>query len=302
MEGDATPPAPVMCPLHAEFFADSAVHQTVRITAHDSLGPGIWRLSFHSPEIARTIRPGQFVMVRLSGFTDPLIGRAFALFDTRVDEAGEKCGVELVYIVKGNLTSRLIHLGPEQQLDVWGPLGNGFAPRRVDHLILVAGGIGYTPFLAVAKQFLGRQPYGEGQTDPSHAQRVTLCFGARTADQLTSIDDFRRVGVKVRLATDDGSLGHHGLVVDLLRDELRQRAETTHVMTCGPEKMMEAVGQLTEESSVSCEVSLEAPMACGIGICFSCVAGIKDEDGHWDYRRTCVEGPVFDAREIVWRV
>ncbi|MBM4058106.1 MAG: dihydroorotate dehydrogenase electron transfer subunit, partial [Planctomycetes bacterium] len=108
----------------------------------------------------------------------------------------------------------------------------------------------------------------------------------------------------VHLATLDGSLGTRGTVVDLLDAQLAAGrlgpSDRMQVATCGPEAMMAAVARWTAERSIACDVSLETPMACGIGICFTCVAPIRGADGGWDYRRTCVEGPVFDAASVVW--
>ncbi len=133
---------------------------------------------------------------------------------------------------------------------------------------------------------------------------MTFCYGARSADYLAGVEDFERVGVTVKIATDDGSRGHHGLVTDLLRQTLVAGTEQGHgsprVLCCGPEPMMEAVARVAAEAEVPCRVSLETPMACGIGICFTCVAKVRDEQGEWDYKRTCVEGPVFDASKIEW--
>jgi dihydroorotate dehydrogenase electron transfer subunit len=114
------------------------------------------------------------------------------------------------------------------------------------------------------------------------------------------VEDFQRVGVDVCLATDDGSKGHHGLASDLLTQVLEEVDQGTHVVCCGPEPMMKQVAKITQDRDISCQVSMETPMACGIGICFTCVARVRDARGDWDYRRTCVEGPVFDARQIVW--
>jgi dihydroorotate dehydrogenase electron transfer subunit len=135
---------------------------------------------------------------------------------------------------------------------------------------------------------------------------VTLCYGARQADYLAGVEDFRTLGVDVRVSTDDGSAGHHGLVTDLLSTVLNERAAAqtlrdSRIICCGPEKMMQAVADIAKQRGVACQVSLETPMACGIGICFSCVTRVRQGDGQWDYRRTCVEGPVFDAAEIVWQ-
>jgi dihydroorotate dehydrogenase electron transfer subunit len=197
------------------------------------------------------------------------------------------------------MTSRLARFVPGQQLEVWGPLGNGFALPNVDPLIMVAGGIGQTPFLALAREALGQRRYGDPPRQGTIAPRVVLCYGARSEEYLAGIDDFARLGVEVRVSTDDGSAGHHGLVTGLLEQALNEMPQA-RVACCGPEKMMEAVARMTQARGVGCQVSLETPMACGIGICFSCVARVRDEQGSWDYRRTCVEGPVFEAQQIEW--
>jgi dihydroorotate dehydrogenase electron transfer subunit len=102
------------------------------------------------------------------------------------------------------------------------------------------------------------------------------------------------------IATEDGSLGHRGRVTEVLVDLLSRSEGTARIACCGPEPMMQAVSKIAYEHKVPCEVSLETPMACGIGICFTCVAKIDQGDGTWDYRRTCVEGPIFDSQSIVW--
>jgi dihydroorotate dehydrogenase electron transfer subunit len=192
-------------PLHAAHYADSAVQQRVSIADNVRLACDTFRVRFWCVPIAGRIVPGQFLMVRLAGANDPLIGRAFAFYDTVRDEDGELTGIDIVYLAKGKFTRRLADMVPGQQLDVWGPLGNGFSVEPVEHLIMVAGGIGQTPFLALASEFLGHRQYG---TPPRHVVRsnkVTLCYGARTADMLAGVEDFQRLGVDVRLATDDGS-------------------------------------------------------------------------------------------------
>jgi dihydroorotate dehydrogenase electron transfer subunit len=123
----------------------------------------------------------------------------------------------------------------------------------------------------------------------------------RSADLLAGVEDFQEVGVDVRISTDDGTAGHHGLVTELLAKVLGENGDQRRrVLCCGPEPMMEAAAAVTARRGVPCEVSLETPMACGIGVCFSCVVKVRQGDGQWDYKRTCVEGPVFDAEKIVW--
>ncbi len=277
-------------------FADGCQFATVTVAANDRLARDTYRLRVTFPALARRIVPGQFVMVRLAGLNDPLLGRPLALYDTVLDESGQVTGVEVVYRVMGKATARLSQYLPGQSVELWGPLGNAFSPAATEHLIMVAGGIGHTPFMALAKEFLGVRTYGQRRVE--RANRVTLCYGERSAEYFAAVDAFRGTGLDVRLSSDDGSLGHHGRVTDLLRQVLDENGNRGRVVCCGPEVMMAAVARFAAERHVPCQVSLETPMACGLGICFSCVAKVLQPDGTYDYKRTCVEGPIFDAEKI----
>ena len=287
-------------PLAAAYYADRALQRTVRVVENVRLARDTYRLRVDCPEVARRIVPGQFVMLRLAGCDDPLLGRPLALYDTTLDADGRPLGLDLVYLVVGKLTGRLAQCGPGRRLDLWGPLGNGFPPRPAEHLIMVAGGIGQTPFPAVAREVLGSRRYGDPPRGVPLARQVTLCYGARSADLLAGVEDFERLGVEVRISTDDGTAGHHGLVTEVLEQLLAETAGDRRVVCCGPEPMMEAACEVARRAAVPAEVSLETPMACGIGICFSCVAKVRTADDQWDYKRTCVDGPVFDAEKILW--
>jgi dihydroorotate dehydrogenase electron transfer subunit len=229
-----------------------------------------------------------------------------------LDQNGQPVAVSVVYTVKGKFTQALSKCTAGEWVELWGPLGNGFSTKPTDHLILVAGGVGQTPMLTLASAALGKSSYGSPSQSNGYAKKVTLCYGARTKEYLAGVADFEKACTEVRIATDDGSQGHPGRVTDLLRSlldteklghESVQNASTVlrvRIACCGPEPMMEAVSKIALEYSVPCELSLETPMACGIGICFTCVAKIKQADGEWDYQRTCIEGPVFDSERIVW--
>jgi dihydroorotate dehydrogenase electron transfer subunit len=126
---------------------------------------------------------------------------------------------------------------------------------------------------------------------------VSLFYGVRTASLAAGVEDFHAAGAEVHLASDDGTLGFHGFVTQLL-----ERQEPPQVLLgCGPEPMLRALTALAARWQVPCQVSLETPMACGVGICFSCVTKFRTGDG-WDYRRVCVEGPVFDAAACAFDV
>src|SRR5260370_32473759 len=167
------------------------------------------------PEVARTIRPGQFIMIRLPGTTDPLLGRPFALYDTVLDDSNHPTDLDVVYLVVGKLTGLLAEQKPGDGVEVWGPLGNGFPDLSgQDHVGLVAGGIGQTPFLAYIRELLGSRGYGGRPAYPS-VQRVSLYYGVRSSDFLAGVEDFQAAGALVHLATDDGSAGFQGFVTQL---------------------------------------------------------------------------------------
>jgi dihydroorotate dehydrogenase electron transfer subunit len=203
--------------------------------------------------------------------------------------------VDIVYLVIGKVTGLLATLRTGDQLEVWGPLGKSFPDLvGVDHVGLVAGGIGQTPFLAYIRQLLGQRGYG-GQPAKRAVQRVSLYYGVRSADLAAGIEDFRQAGAEVHIATDDGSLGFPGLVTQLLERQVGPQ----HLVGCGPEPMLKALANLSQLWGTPCHLSLESPMACGVGICFSCVTRVQTSSG-WDYRRVCVDGPVFEAANLRW--
>jgi dihydroorotate dehydrogenase electron transfer subunit len=279
-------------------YADHAWHGTVVVAENVQMARDTYRLRFACPEIARRIVPGQFLMLRVADCNDPLLGRPLALYDVAPDASGKPHFVDVVFLIVGKMTRLLPEFRPGSRLEVWGPLGNGFPPTPTEHLVMVAGGIGQTPFLSLAREYLGLHAYGNPPRHVPHARKVTLCYGARNEEFLACVDDFRHAGVAVQISTDDGSLGHHGLVTELIRPVVERSAWSCRIVCCGPEKMMEATSEIARELDIPCQVSLESPMACGIGICFSCVMKIRDAAGGWDYRRTCIEGPVFEAGDV----
>ena len=266
------------------------------VLANYQLAKNTYLIRLHCPALAEAIRPGQFVMIRLPTSSDPLLGRPFALYDTILDERGKPVGIDVVYLVVGKVTSLLAGLKPNDAVEVWGPLGNGFPePVGSEYVALVAGGIGQTPFLAHLRELVGTRGYG-GQAPRRRVQKASLYYGVRSADLAAGVEDFKSAGATVHLASNDGSVGHHGFVTDLLA----QHDAPQHLFGCGPEPMLHALATLAERRGIPCHLSLETPMACGVGICFSCVTPVKTPGG-WDYKRVCVEGPVFDAACLQWK-
>jgi dihydroorotate dehydrogenase electron transfer subunit len=296
MKADAVAPAP-------------AGQRLAMVSENVAIARDTYRIRLEEPELARAILPGQFVMIRpgTEGADDPLLGRPFALYDVVADDSGEPCALDIVYIILGRGTSALARRRPGELVSVWGPLGNGFGPPPAGPVVFVAGGIGQTPFLALGRWWLGEMTYGRAAGGaaalPAHAATsATLLYGARTAAYLAGLDDFRRAGIEVEVATDDGSAGHRGFVTDLLARRLEAGERPALVVGCGPPAMLAALTRLVERHHLACDVSLENHMACGFGACFSCVAPIRQPDGTTDLRRVCVEGPVFPAEAVDWTV
>lgn len=269
------------------------------VVAHRQIAENAFRIRLECPGIASQAVAGQFAMLRIADRFDPLLGRPLAVYDTYHDaaattprgESARRRFADFVYVVHGRFTTALRGILPGDRMTIWGPLGNGYRDvPSTGHLLLVAGGIGQTALLT-----LGRDRAAAGE-------RVTFCWGASRAEAFGDVDDFRLAGLDVRLATLDGSTGTRGTVIDLLDEAfpIGGAEGPTHVACCGPDGMMAAVSRWSATRDIGCHVSLEAPMACGIGICFTCVAKVRDGAGGWDYKRTCIEGPVFDARQIEW--
>ena len=277
-----------------------AARRTVAILENERIARDTFRLRLDDPAMARSIRPGQFLMIRPATGTDPLLARPFALYDVARDASGVPIAVDVVYLVIGRGTSALSRLKPGDPVIVWGPLGNGFGPSPGGSVVFVAGGIGQTPFLALGRRWLGQFRYGGDPPDPSPVESATLLYGVRSRDLAAGLDDFDRAGIAVELATDDGSTGHRGYVTDLLSARLARGERPSRVVGCGPPAMLAVLSRIVETQGIPCDLSMENHMACGFGACFSCVAPIRQLDGSTDLRRVCVEGPIFSSREVVW--
>ncbi len=229
-------------------------------------------------QIARTACPGQFVMVRVGNGYDPLLRRPFSIH--ACDQKNNS--ISLLFKVVGQGTAMLAALAPDDSLDLIGPLGKGFSFGNTP-ACLVGGGMGIAPLYFLASELAARE-----STNDHH-----ILLGARNREELAPfVDQFSGLGFAVQTATDDGSLGHHGFVPDLL-DAITPFAGT--IYTCGPHPMMENVVRKCSQLSLPCQVSLETHMACGLGACLGCTVAGKD-----GYVHVCKQGPVFPASEVKW--
>ncbi|MCL2789519.1 MAG: dihydroorotate dehydrogenase electron transfer subunit [Desulfobulbus sp.] len=243
----------------------------------ERLGADFHRLTLHAPRIALAARPGQFVMASCSPLSDPLLRRPFSIHRCIGADV-----LQLLIRVVGRGTELLAQCQPGQRLSLIGPLGQGFHPPASEASIcLVGGGIGIAPLFFWAERLAANQ-------------RCTALLGSRTGMELSQLAaEFTQLGCRVETATDDGTLGHHGLVTDVLAAHL---SATDRVYACGPMPMMASVAEMCRAVRIPCEVSLEAHMACGLGACLGCT--VHGANGR--YLHVCKDGPVMAAEEVAW--
>lgn len=252
--------------------------ERVSVIANDPIAPGVGLIVLHAPRCASLVRPGQFVHLRIAPGADIILRRPFSIHRAY----GQR--IEILYQILGTGTLRLAEKpAGDESMDLVGPLGTGWnIPAGTAHALLVAGGLGAAPLGMLAEQLA------------EQGVAVTVAQGAPTAERLIARDLFERVARKVEVATDDGSAGEHGFVTGPVA-RLLESEPFDVVYVCGPEAMQRSVAQQVAATEAQCQVSLERLMACGIGVCLSCVVSTRDGQ-----RRACVDGPVFAAEEVVW--
>lgn len=247
-------------------------------------------LSLAAPEVGKRTQPGQFVMVKPAGVTDPLLRRPFSVFEVLRNDAGEVTGISILNKRAGRSTKRLYELEPGDVVSCLGPLGVPFTPVAApQEAWMVAGGVGLAPFATLA------------DTLAASKTPTTLFYGARTADELFYVDFFEARGIKLVLTTEDGGRGIKGRVTIPLEAALKAVGPAgAMVYACGPEPMLEAVAKLAARYNQPSEVSVERVMGCGLGGCYSCVVPVKHGGENANLVRSCINGPVFDGAELVW--
>lgn len=262
-----------------------------RVIANARLSSEYSVLSLAAVEVGERTRPGQFVMVKPVGVTDPLLRRPFSVFEVLRDERGAVIGVSLLNKRAGRSTRRLYDLEVGDLVSCLGPLGQPFTPARPPAKAwMVAGGVGLAPFASLAEALA------------SSRIDTTLFYGARTGDELFYLDFFERLGVTLVLATENGQRGTKGRITLPLEAALKALGDgdTAMVYACGPEPMLEAVAKLAARFHQPSQIAVERTMGCGLGGCYSCVVAVKHGDEHANLVRSCISGPVFDGSELVW--
>ena len=242
-------------------------------------------LTVSAPEIAQGARPGQFVALAVGGpESGLLLRRAFSIHQARPDTGT----VGIVFAVTGEGTRWLAGRRPGERVDVTGPLGTPFSlPAEPGAATLVGGGYGSAPLFGLALALRRR------------GGRPALILGAATADRVFGAAEAAGISAEVTVTTEDGSAGLPGRVTDALPAVLARTGSST-VYACGPMGMLRAVAAVAADHGAGCEVAVEESMACGIGVCMTCVLPVVGDDGATRMVRSCVEGPVFLGERVRW--
>ena len=259
-----------------------------RVIQNTRLSPDFNVITLAAPEIAAATRPGQFVMVKSSRGSDPLLRRPFSVFEI-IRSNGRVEGLSLLSKRIGVTTRLLFDAVYGDVISCLGPLGRAFdtvAPPTAAWM--VAGGVGLAPFATLTEALQQR------------GTQMTLFYGARTGAELFYLDWFAARGVRVVLSTEDGSIGERGRIVAPLEQALRQNDSHVMIYACGPERMLEAVSRVADKYKTPAQVSVERVMGCGMGGCYSCVIPVRQPDGGHHYVRSCLAGPVFTAADLAW--
>jgi dihydroorotate dehydrogenase electron transfer subunit len=275
-----------------------------RVITNTRLSPDYNVITLAAPEIAAATAPGQFVMVKSGRGGDPLLRRPFSVFEVLPGE-----GITLLSKRIGVTTSILFDAVEGDVISCLGPLGRPYEPiDPPGEAWMVAGGVGLAPFATLGEALIAR------------GTKTTLFYGARSGAELFYLDWFSSRGIRVVLATEDGSMGDRGrITVPLQRELERQRDLDAQreaqspipnpqsppdlmIYACGPEPMLEAVAHVAARFKRPTQVSVERVMGCGMGGCYSCVIPVRDaqaQSGH-HYVRSCIAGPVFRGEDLVW--
>jgi dihydroorotate dehydrogenase electron transfer subunit len=255
------------------------------VVQNQSVAPSIYRIRFHQPLLANQVQPGQFINVRVHQSAVPLLRRPFSIHRSNPAEGW----FEILFDIRGKGTKILAESLPGQFFSILGPLGNFFEiPVQLKKAKIVAGGIGIAPMLLLA------------ETLQKKAIETECYYGVREASQFCCLDDFKAAGAVLKLATEDGSLDFKGYITNLLRWEFQRQAflaPETILFACGPPAMLRAVQNFSLEKGIPAQLSLEAMMGCGFGVCVGCAVPVRNENNQ--YHLVCQNGPVFKAEEVI---
>jgi dihydroorotate dehydrogenase electron transfer subunit len=267
---------------------------SAEVLSHKKYGDQYHSLTIVAPDIGEKVRPGQFINIRCGRDRSFVLRRPFSVYRVH-KRGGWSSTIEIVFDIRGPGTTYLSQLRTHATIDVIGPSGRGFLlPKRRAHCLLVGGGVGAAPLF-----FLADELRNEGH-------RVDVILGARSARYLLNAIEVRRLASVYHITTDDGSMGEQGRVTDVLEDTL-EKCDTEIVYTCGPHPMLAAISKVCVPRKLPIQVAVEELMACGYGVCMTCVMPVKNrkrskdgEDEEIVFARSCTEGPVFNGANVIW--
>jgi dihydroorotate dehydrogenase electron transfer subunit len=250
-------------------------------------------LEIDCPPIATLIQPGQFVMLKIHGSQTPLLRRPFSLFKkdlVRHRQKQEQGRFSILYKLVGRGTQKMTELAKGAKVDIIGPLGNGFnppPPLSIRNAILIGGGVGIVSLFPLAEAL-------------EAGKKLSVFIGGKTKTDILCLKDFKKLNSNIFVATEDGSLGHQGTVIDLFlsKREKLWRTGPSPIYSSGPLGMLKELARALGSRRFLCEASFEARMGCGFGACWGCV--IRTKDPKTPYQRVCKEGPVFNLEKIIW--
>lgn len=251
-------------------------------------------LDLFCPSIATNIEPGQFIMLKVSDDQSPLLRRPFSVYKTYpLHHPNQKRRGQLSILYKevGKGTRKMTEFKKGQKVDLIGPLGNGFRLPPLpssSNIILIGGGVGIVSLYSIAEKWKGT--------------RLFVFVGGRTQDDILCKNDFKKLNATIFVATEDGSLGTKGTVIDLFLLKMKkwEKNAPPYLYACGPTQMLRELSDKIRSKGFFCQASLETRMACGFGACWGCV--IKTNDPKNPYQRVCKDGPVFGLEDILWEV
>lgn len=262
--------------------------ENVKILWNKTVSPSVMHMGISSDDAGRLCIPGQFVMLKADRRNDPLLRRPFSIHQVIV-ENGKRVGLELLYKVVGPVTERLASMEQGETINLVAPLGQGFdLPEQDGPVILCAGGIGVAPLVFLASWLV---------ENGVEASRCRVMLGGRSQDDVLCADRFESMGMGVETATDDGSMGHHGRVTELVQKTMGLE-KPAMIYSCGPHPMLATLADMAQKADAPCQLSMETLMACGICACMGCA--VEQKDDKLTYKHVCKNGPVFEARELTW--
>jgi dihydroorotate dehydrogenase electron transfer subunit len=265
---------------------DAPVNRDVPLVERQALEGPYVLLTFRHPEVAARARAGQFVMIKANTVSEPILRRPFSVMSV----SPPRGTFTLFLKVVGPGSRALAELREGEDAGCLGPLGRPFAaPPEGHEALLVAGGYGIAPFVLFGDELRNER------------RRARTFYGGRSAADLQVREPFDALGMPLVCATDDGSFGHHGRVTEPVEAYLDSRPGPVTLYACGPDAMLHAVARVAEQRGIGAQLSLDPWMGCGVGTCLGCVVRIqRPGETRPKYRCACTEGPVFDARDVVW--